>query len=74
MKLTLLRRESGGDVPGCADGRTCPAVRASDRDTIVITGKLLTDPGDLAQAGIAPGEAAVEIPASLLPEVLPHDG
>jgi hypothetical protein len=53
----------------CQDGRTCPAVDASDRGTIVVTGTLVTDPALLAQLAIGPGEAAVEIPAGLLPEV-----
>jgi hypothetical protein len=62
-RLTRVR----GDE--CQDGRTCPAVDASDRGTVVVTGTLVTDSQILAQLAIGPGEAAVEIPAGLLPEV-----
>jgi hypothetical protein len=64
-KLTRIRGEE------CQDGRTCPAVDATSRETLVVTGTVVTDPGMLAQLAIGPGESAVEIPASLLPEVRP---
>lgn len=64
MRLTKLR----GDV-GCSDGRTCPAVHATERDTLMIIGRVVTDADALAQMAIGPGEVAVEVPASLIPEV-----
>ena len=63
MKLTKLR----GD--GCADGRTCPAVHLTDRGTLVIIGRVVTDPEALAQMAVGAGEIAVEVPGSLIPEV-----
>lgn len=62
LKLTLVR----GD---CADGRTCPGAYASNRKSVVVVGIPVTDPAALAQMGIGPGEIAVEVPASILPEV-----
>lgn len=59
-----LRKIAGED---CADGRTCPAVHQSDRETFVIVGSVVTDPEALAQLAIGPDETAIEIPASLLP-------
>jgi hypothetical protein len=53
----------------CPDGRTCPAVHESDRQTLVIVGSVVTDPDTLAQLAIGPGEMAIEVPAELLPEV-----
>jgi hypothetical protein len=54
MELRLLS--------GSCFGGTCPAVYATDRDTIVVQGKLVND------TGVTPsdGEALVEIPAELL--------
>lgn len=61
-----LRKIAGDD---CADGRTCPAVLESDRQTFVIVGGVVTDPGALAQLAVGPGETAVEVPISLLSEI-----
>lgn len=63
MKLTKLRGDS------CADGRTCPAVHLTDRGTLVIIGRVVTDPEALAQMAVGAGEIAVEVPGSLIPEV-----
>ena len=63
MKLRKVAGET------CPDGRTCPAVHHSDRQTLVIVGSLVRDPETLAQLAIGPGETAIEVPASLLPEV-----
>jgi hypothetical protein len=61
-----LRKLRGND---CPDGRTCPALRQSDRGTFVIVGSVVTDPEALTQLAIGPGEVAIEVPFSLLPEV-----
>jgi hypothetical protein len=63
MKLTQVR----GDA--CPDGRTCPAIHRTDRDTLMLIGRRVTDPDALAQMAIGDDEIAIEIPASLLPEV-----
>jgi sulfur carrier protein ThiS len=63
LKLTQVR----GDV--CPDGRTCPAVLTSNRETVFVVGKRVTDPAALAQMAIGDDEIAVEVPGSLLPEV-----
>jgi hypothetical protein len=63
VKLTLVR---GGP---CPDTRTCPAVYKSNRRTVLIVGKIVTDPAVLAQAAVGPGEVLSEIPEELLPEV-----
>lgn len=51
----------------CADGRTCPVVRATGRGTVIVQGYKLTA-GDLAEITLGDGETAVEIPAELLLE------
>ena len=66
MKLTKLR---GGGTGSCPDGRTCPAVHQSERGTLLVIGTVVTDPEALAQMAIGPGEVAIEVPLSLLPEV-----
>lgn len=53
----------------CPDSRTCPAVYASNRGTVFIVGKRVTDPDVLAQAAIGDDEVLSEVPAELLPEV-----
>jgi hypothetical protein len=62
----ILRKVRGDD---CPDGRTCPVVHESDQGTFVIVGSVVTDPEALAQLAIGPGETAIEVPRSLLPEV-----
>jgi hypothetical protein len=66
MKLTKLR--------GCADGRTCPAVHQTETGSLMIIGKVVTDPEALSQMAIGPDEFAVEVPGSLIPEVSGCDG
>lgn len=56
----------------CPDGDTCPAVVTTDADTVVVVGQRVTDPSDLAQLAIGEDEAAVEVPASLVPEFAVH--
>ncbi|MCA2220490.1 MULTISPECIES: hypothetical protein [Nonomuraea] len=47
---------------------TCPAVYETDRDTIAVQGKLITDPEALGDAvNLAPDEIIIEIPKDLLP-------
>ncbi len=62
LKLTKIRDD-------CPDNRTCPAVHRTNRASLMIIGQQVTDPAALAQMDIGPGEIAVEVPVSLLPEV-----
>jgi hypothetical protein len=64
MRLTKLRGDDS-----CPDGRTCPAVHQTDQGTLVVIGSVVTDPEALAQLAIGPGETAIEVPVSLVPEV-----
>lgn len=64
MQLMKLARRSGD----CPDGINCPAVYATDRDTLVVQGYKITDLGVLDQLALPDGETAVEIPRSLLQE------
>ena len=63
MKLTILRST-------CPNGRICPTVYKTDRDTLIIQGYKILDADERAALGLPAGEDAVEIPRSLLPEVL----
>ncbi|GAA0980197.1 hypothetical protein GCM10009555_046220 [Acrocarpospora macrocephala] len=46
---------------------TCPAVYETDRGTIAVQGKIVTDPTALGEAvNLAPDEVLVEIPRDLL--------
>ena len=69
MKLTKLRGEGH-----CPDGRTCPALHKTDTGSLVIVGRVVTDPEALAQMAIGAGEIAIEVPESLIPEVSRCDG
>ncbi len=62
LEVSLIRGE-------CPDNRTCPAVRRTNRGSLMITGRLVTDPAEMAKLKIGPGEVAVEVPQSLMPEV-----
>ena len=65
MRLILLRTT-------CDDGRTCPNINATDRGTHLVQG--YPESGlDLGGHMAGPGEAVVEIPASLLPELAADD-
>ena len=44
----------------------CPTLYATDRDTVVVQGFLITDPSALATLHLPPDESAVEIPRSLI--------
>jgi hypothetical protein len=52
-------------LAGCSGG-TCPAVYATDRDTVVVQGAVVADPEALAALNLPAYETAVEVPASLL--------
>jgi len=52
-------------LAGCSGG-TCPAVFATDRETYVVQGSIVTDPEALAALNLPAHETAVEVPASLL--------
>ena len=54
----------------CPDGKTCPAVFRTDRGTLAIVGSRITDPDVLAELRLPAHESVVEIPLSLLPEVV----
>jgi hypothetical protein len=54
----------------CDDGKTCPALHQTDRDTVVVQGWAVIDSGVLAQLGLPAGTDAVEVPAALLAEAL----
>ncbi len=54
----------------CPDGRTCPAVWRTDRGTLAVVGSRITDPDVVATLGLPAHESIVEIPLSLLPEVV----
>lgn len=62
MRLTRIAGE-------CPDGRTCPTVYQTDRGTAVVQGFRL-DVDALARVRLGAGETAVEIPMSLLEEVV----
>lgn len=61
MRLILLRST-------CGDTRSCPNINATDRGSYVVQGYLVAD-----HAALAPGESAVEVPSSLLPELAGRD-
>jgi hypothetical protein len=64
MKLERLRGS-------CNDGKTCPTLYRSDRDTAVVQGWIITEPKTAALAGdLSEGESVVEIPADLVTEAL----
>ena len=63
MLVKLIR----GD---CSDGKTCPALHGTDRDTVLIQGWPVTDATLLRQLDLPAGTQAVEVPAELLAEVL----
>ncbi|MFI6496959.1 hypothetical protein [Nonomuraea typhae] len=61
MELRFLGSDS--------DGGACPNVYETDRDTFVVQGTKITDPGALAALrarGLPDHETAVEIPRSLI--------
>lgn len=64
MKLTFLGKES---TPNDS-----PTLYATDRDTYVIQGYVVTDPEALSQMRVPDGEGVVEVPKRLM-KYLPED-
>lgn len=62
MLLALIR--------GCSDGKTCPALHRTDRDTVVVQGWEVTDTELPGQLDLPAGGQAVEVPAGLVAEAL----
>lgn len=62
LKLTKIRDD-------CPDNRTCPAVHRTNRYSLMIIGKQVTDAAVLALAQPGPGRAVIEVPSSLVPEL-----
>jgi hypothetical protein len=63
MKLTVLRVVRDDQ---CYDGKTCPSLSKTDRESFVVVGKVVTDAEALSAIGVGADEQAVEVPASLL--------
>jgi len=58
-----------------ADGTAYGAVRRTGRGTVLVRGRLIVDAETLRELNLPAGEAAVEIPASALPELeIAHAG
>ena len=57
-------------VRGCSDGKTCPALHRTDRETVVVQGWEVTDTELLGQLDLPAGGQAVEVPAELVAEAL----
>ena len=64
MKLRFLGKDSLGTYS--------PTLYASDQDSYVIQGWIVTDAALLAQLTIPDGETLVEVPATLLNHLLNH--
>lgn len=64
VQLTMLRHDS-------PTGPTCPSLSHTSRRTFTVVGTKVTDPAMLAQMGIGDDETVVEIPDTLLPELIP---
>lgn len=60
MHLTLIGKDPESNPTGS------PTVYRTDRETWVVQGWVVTDPGVLAQMAIPQGETAVEIPFRML--------
>ncbi len=54
----------------CSDGKTCPALHRTDRDTVVVQGWAVTDAELLGQLNLPADTKAVEVPAGLLAKVI----
>ncbi|EME64062.1 hypothetical protein [Amycolatopsis decaplanina] len=62
MKITLV-------AAACNNGRTCPNINTSDRDTVVVQG-YLADRDSVPGLVLSASDAVVEIPIGLLPDGL----
>lgn len=65
MKITFLGKES---TPNDS-----PTLYATDRDTYLVQGYVVTDPEALAAMRIPDGETVVEVPRRLMKFVPPED-
>lgn len=65
MRLVILRGV-------CGDGRTCPNINITDRQSYVVQGYHPAHP-DAGSWKLGSTEAVVEIPSSLLPELGAHE-
>lgn len=65
MKLTFLGKDS---TPNDS-----PTLYATDRETYLVQGYVVTDPEALAQLRIPAGETVVEVPRRLMKFVPPED-
>ena len=65
MKLTFLGKDS---TPNDS-----PTLYATDRDTYLVQGYLVTDPEALAQMWIPEGETVVEVPKRLMQYLPPEE-
>ncbi len=61
MRLILLRST-------CDNGRTCPNIKLTDQGTYLVQGYVVAHQ-HLGGCSLRPGEAVVEVPSSLLPEI-----
>lgn len=62
MKLTKL-----GNGPDDCNGKSCPAVYRTDRDSLVVQGCRVTDPVGI---NVPDSETIVEIPSDLLKKLV----
>ncbi|MEU8136139.1 hypothetical protein [Streptodolium elevatio] len=58
----------------CDDERTCPTLYERPDGRVLVQGYNVTDPDELAELGLPPGEGAVIIDADLIREVLDAAG
>lgn len=54
----------------CNDGKTCPALHRTDRDTVLVQGWAVADSELLARLELPSGAEAVEVPTGLVAEAL----
>lgn len=57
-------------VPPAEVPSESPAFRLTGRDTVIVRGRVVVDPEALARLSPPHGEMVVEVPTSLLPEVI----
>jgi hypothetical protein len=61
MALTFIAKDPDSQPEGS------PTLYRTDRQSWIVQGWVVTDPGELAQMNIPPGEIACEIPDRLVP-------
>jgi hypothetical protein len=67
MALTFVAKDPDSQPQGS------PTLYRTDRQSWVVQGLAVTDPGELAQMDIPPGEVACEIPDRLVPFFLQQE-